>query len=54
MSDDQVRVTILCNRQLKKDIRSAVIDMDFKNFQDGYKELIQIGLDNYKKDRGIE
>jgi hypothetical protein len=50
MSDDQVRITIICDRQRKREIKSAIMDMEIDNFQDGYNRLMEIGLKHYKEE----
>lgn len=49
MADDQVRITIICDRELKRRIKQALLNHNIDQFQDGYKMLLELGLKEYEK-----
>lgn len=49
MSDDQARITVICDRNFKRDVKKAIANKDMDSFQDAYLQIFKLGLDQFKK-----
>lgn len=46
---EETSVTIQCSSELKREIKLAILDKKFNSFQDGYSEILKLGLEQLKK-----
>lgn len=42
-------ITIQCPSSLKRDMKTAILDKEIDSFQDGYLEILKLGLEQFKK-----
>lgn len=49
MSDDQARIAIICSREFKRNVKKAIADKFLDSFQDGYLQIFELGLKEFKK-----
>lgn len=49
MADDQARIAVICSRDLKRDTKKAITDAGIDRFNDGYLEIFELGLKEFKK-----
>lgn len=49
MPNEKDRIVIIVNKTLKDDIDNEIMDQRIKNFQDAYREILQLGFSEFKK-----
>lgn len=43
------RIVVICDDDLKKETKKAILEKGIKNFQDGYLSIFKLGLKEFKK-----
>jgi len=49
MADSQVRINIICDRNLKLNAKQIISEKGIEKFQEGYLKIFQLGLKEFKK-----
>lgn len=49
-TDNVARITVICNDEFKRSVKAAILNSGIKNFQEGYKKIMEIGLKNFLKE----
>ena len=47
--DNGVRLQILVSEKLRDDMENAILDNRYKNMQDGYRKILELGTIELKK-----
>ena len=48
--DNGVRLQILVSEKLRDDMENAILDNRYKNMQDGYRRILELGVAELKKE----
>lgn len=51
MPEEKKGISIYLLKEKKEEIENFFLDCRIKNFQDGYKEIIDIGFEAFKKNK---
>ena len=46
---DETNLQFSCSQEFKQEVKIAIMEKGIKNFQDGYLEIFQLGLEQFKK-----
>lgn len=49
MSDNQARIAVICSGEFKLQTKKAILDAGINHLQDGYLQIFELGLKEFKK-----
>jgi hypothetical protein len=50
---EETNIQFSCSQEFKRDVKIAIMEKGINSLQDGYLEIFQLGLEQFKKKREV-